>query len=156
MIGNLLTHLFLPGTTFLQRESYRHYTFDPSSHYQFRFKWLSNRKGGSHRVVLLLFRLITCLRSTEFLSNVHWTQGLRAFAYHLGEVPTKLVLSMSKRLHCLLVDKPALPRGPTIWLTNTAADFLKGRYSSCTRDIDVRVAKKGEIETTFRNVELRD
>lgn len=36
--------------------------------------------------------------------------------------------------------------GYTIWLTTPAADFLKGRYSSCTWDIDALIAMKTEIE----------
>ena len=83
---------------------------------------------------------------TEFLNSEHGKQGLRAFVYHPGGVPTDLALTMPKHLHSLLVDQPALAGGYTVWLTTPAADFLKGRYSSCCWDIDELVAKKDEIE----------
>lgn len=117
MIGNLLTYFFLAQRSFKGKAIVTTLSI--------RALIISPGLSG-HRVVLLLFRLITCLRSTGFLSNVHRTHGLHAFAYQPGEVPTKLVLSMPKRLHCLLVDKPASARGPTIWLTKPAGDFLKG------------------------------
>jgi hypothetical protein len=53
---------------------------------------------------------------------------------------------MSKDVHQFLIDKPALAGGFTVWLTTPAADFLKGRYSSCTWDVNELVSKKEEIE----------
>lgn len=53
---------------------------------------------------------------------------------------------MSKDMHALLVDKPALAGGYSVWLTTPAADFLKGRYSSATWDIDALILKRDEIE----------
>ena len=58
---------------------------------------------------------------------------------------TDLALTMPQKLHGMLVDKPALAGGYVVWLTTPAADFLKGRYSSCTWDIDALVAKRSEI-----------
>jgi len=48
-------------------------------------------------------------------------------------------------MHGLLVDKPELAGGYTVWLTTPEADFLKGRYSSATWDLDEVIAKKDEI-----------
>jgi hypothetical protein len=53
---------------------------------------------------------------------------------------------MPKEVHALLMDKPALAGGYAVWLTTPAADFLKGRYSSCTWDVDDLIAKQSEIE----------
>jgi len=83
---------------------------------------------------------------TEFLNSEHGKQGLRAFVYHPGGVPTDLALTMPKQMHALLRDKPELAGGYVVWLTTPAADFLKGRFSSCTWDIDELVTKKSEIE----------
>jgi NAD(P)-dependent dehydrogenase (short-subunit alcohol dehydrogenase family) len=83
---------------------------------------------------------------TEFLHAEYGKQGLRAFAYHPGGVPTELALNMPKNMHYVLTDKPALAGGYSVWLTTPAADFLKGRYSSCTWDIDYLIPKQGEIE----------
>ena len=80
------------------------------------------------------------------MNSEHGNQGLRAFAYHPGGVPTDLALTIPKKLHAMLVDKPALAGGYAVWLTTPAADFLKGRYSSCTWDIDALMVKKSEIE----------
>ena len=91
-------------------------------------------------------------RFTEFLNNEHGDQGLRALPYHPGGVPTELALNTHKKLHGLLVDKPSLPVGYTVWLTRLGADFLQGLYSSHTRDIDALVAKKDETEGRFCGV----
>jgi hypothetical protein len=72
--------------------------------------------------------------------------GLRAFSYHPGGVMTDLASGMPKELHHVLMDKPALAAGYAVWLTTPAADFLKGRYSSCGWDVNQLVAKKQEIE----------
>jgi hypothetical protein len=80
------------------------------------------------------------------LSSGHGKQGLSAFAYHPGGVPTELDLNMSKDMHGLLVDKPALAGGYSLWLTTSAADFPKGRYSSATWDIDDLTFKRSEIQ----------
>lgn len=58
---------------------------------------------------------------------------------------TELATAMPKELHHVLIDKPALAAGYTVWLTTPAADFLKGRYSSCVWDVNQLVAKKAEI-----------
>ena len=52
---------------------------------------------------------------------------------------------MPERLHSVLVDQPTLAGAYTVWLTTPAADFLKGRYSSCTWDVDELESKKSEI-----------
>ena len=59
---------------------------------------------------------------------------------------TDLGSNTPKHLHRHLVDKPAFAGGYCVWLTTPAADFLKGRYSSCTWDIDEVITKKEEIE----------
>ena len=52
---------------------------------------------------------------------------------------------MPEFMHHVLTDQPALAGGYTVWLTTPAADFLKGRYSSCTWDVDELLTKKSEI-----------
>jgi len=52
---------------------------------------------------------------------------------------------MPKALHSVLIDKPELAGGYAVWLTTPAADFLKGRYSSATWDVDELTTKKDEI-----------
>jgi len=52
---------------------------------------------------------------------------------------------MPETMHHVLTDQPALAGGYTVWLTTPAADFLKGRYSSCNWDVDELLSKKSEI-----------
>jgi NAD(P)-dependent dehydrogenase (short-subunit alcohol dehydrogenase family) len=94
----------------------------------------------------MFFVNISHSRFTEFIHREHGEQGLRVFSYHPGGVMTDLGSNLPKHLHQLLADKPALAGGYTVWLTTPAADFLRGRYSSCTWDIDAVIAKKEEIE----------
>jgi NAD(P)-dependent dehydrogenase (short-subunit alcohol dehydrogenase family) len=82
---------------------------------------------------------------TEFLDSEYGKQGLRTFSYHPGGVPTELALNMPEAMHQLLVDKPELAGGYTVWLSTPAADFLKGRFSSATWDVDELTTKKDEI-----------
>jgi len=86
------------------------------------------------------------IRFTEFLNQEHGPQGLRTFAYHPGGVLTELAMNMDKSLHGVLVDKPELAGGYVVWLTTEMADFLKGRYSSATWDVEEVIGRKEEIE----------
>ena len=76
----------------------------------------------------------------------HGKQGLRAFAYHPGAVPTELAYKMANAAHVILVDKVELSGAFTVWLTTPEAGFLKGRYSSANWDVDELLTMKDEIE----------
>jgi hypothetical protein len=60
---------------------------------------------------------------------------------------TELAMNMPKDMHGLLIDKPELAGGYAVWLTTPAADFLKGRYSNATWDVDVLTSRREEIES---------
>jgi len=49
-------------------------------------------------------------------------------------------------LNKILIDTPDLAAGYAVWLTTPAADFLKGRYSSCGWDVNQLLTKKEEIK----------
>jgi NAD(P)-dependent dehydrogenase (short-subunit alcohol dehydrogenase family) len=70
-------------------------------------------------------------RFTDFIHTEYPT--IRAFAYHPGGVLTELA-SLVKQ-HYPLSDAPELA-GYCVWLATEKADFLRGRYSDCTWDVD--------------------
>jgi hypothetical protein len=86
------------------------------------------------------------IRFTEFLNVEHGNQGLRAFAYHPGSIMTDLASNLPTALHRVLIDTPELAGGYAVWLTTSTADFLKGRYSNATWDVDELTLKRDEIE----------
>ncbi|KAM0750298.1 putative oxidoreductase [Meredithblackwellia eburnea MCA 4105] len=84
-------------------------------------------------------------RFTEYL-HYEYPETVRTFAYHPGGVVTQLAKGMPTFMHGILNDQPELAAGYTLWLsTQPEAEFLRGKYSSCTWDIDELVAKKDEI-----------
>ncbi|KAM0755012.1 NAD-P-binding protein [Meredithblackwellia eburnea MCA 4105] len=83
-------------------------------------------------------------RFTEHL-HYEYPDTVRAFSYHPGGVLTKLGSGLPTDLHHLLTDTPELAAGYSLWLTTPAADFLRGKYSSCNWDVDELMSKKEMI-----------
>jgi hypothetical protein len=62
--------------------------------------------------------------------------NVRAFAYHPGGVKTELARQLPENMIHLLVDTAELAAGYCVWLSTEQADFLRGRYSDCTWDVN--------------------
>lgn len=73
-------------------------------------------------------------RITDFIHTEY--PNVRAFAYHPGGVKTDLAKKTPENFHKYLIDAPELAAGYCVWLTTEQADFLRGRYSDCTWDVD--------------------
>ncbi|KZP23594.1 NAD(P)-binding protein [Athelia psychrophila] len=94
-------------------------------------------------------------RFFEFLDTDYGTlspfgsEGLRAFCFHPGGIPTEGAQNLPQSILDLWRDNghdsPDLSGGFTAWLLTPEADFLRGRYVSATWDVDELVGKKEEI-----------
>jgi NAD(P)-dependent dehydrogenase (short-subunit alcohol dehydrogenase family) len=73
-------------------------------------------------------------RITDFIHMEY--PNVRAFAYHPGSVETELAKNLPENMMHMLVDTPELAAGYCVWLTTEQADFLRGRYSDCTWDVN--------------------
>jgi NAD(P)-dependent dehydrogenase (short-subunit alcohol dehydrogenase family) len=73
-------------------------------------------------------------RITEFIQVEY--PNVRAFAYHPGGVKTELARQLPENMIHLLVDTAELAAGYCVWLSTEQADFLRGRYSDCTWDVN--------------------
>ena len=73
-------------------------------------------------------------RITHFIHTEY--PNVRAFAYHPGGVKTELAKKAPERIQHLFIDSPELAAGYSVWLTTEQADFLRGRYSDCTWDVN--------------------
>jgi NAD(P)-dependent dehydrogenase (short-subunit alcohol dehydrogenase family) len=73
-------------------------------------------------------------RITDFI-HVEYP-NVRVFVYHPGGVKTELAKQLPENMMHMLVDTPELPAGYCVWLTTEQADFLRGRYSDCTWDVN--------------------
>jgi NAD(P)-dependent dehydrogenase (short-subunit alcohol dehydrogenase family) len=73
-------------------------------------------------------------RITDFI-HVEYP-NVRVFAYHPGGVKTELAKQVPENMMHILVDTPELAAGYCVWLSTEQADFLRGRYSDCTWDVN--------------------
>ncbi len=73
-------------------------------------------------------------RITDFIHMEY--PNVRVFTYHPGSVDTELAKNLPENMMHMLVDTPELAAGYCVWLTTAKADFLRGRYSDCTWDVD--------------------
>jgi len=73
-------------------------------------------------------------RITDFI-HVEYP-NVRVFAYHPGGVKTELAKQVPENMLHLMVDTPELAAGYCVWLSTEQADFLRGRYSDCTWDVN--------------------
>ncbi|KAK4705802.1 hypothetical protein P7C70_g391, partial [Phenoliferia sp. Uapishka_3] len=84
---------------------------------------------------------------TNLLLFFQYPETVRTFAYHPGGVMTKLSKAMGKFAEPLLQDDAELAGCYCLWLaTQSSAEFLRGRYSSCNWDVTELVARKAEVE----------
>ncbi|KAK4698383.1 hypothetical protein P7C70_g7894, partial [Phenoliferia sp. Uapishka_3] len=103
-------------------------------------------------------------RFTE-LTHYEYPETVRAFAYHPGGVNTRIADGLGVDVSQYLTDSPELAAGFALWsATQSSADFLRGRFSSCkwvskddidfhksaiittgSQDIDELLAKREEI-----------
>ncbi|KZT70840.1 putative oxidoreductase [Daedalea quercina L-15889] len=93
-------------------------------------------------------------RFAEFLHAEYGDKGVRAFAYHPGGVLTKLAKHgmPPETHHTLLVDTPELAGGFSVFLSAPEkyadTDVFRGRYVSCSWDVEDMVKKGREIAGT--------
>ena len=73
-------------------------------------------------------------RITDFIHAEY--PNVRVFAYHPGGVKTELARKAPEHMQQYFIDPPELAAGYCVWLTTDHADFLRGRYSDCTWDIN--------------------
>ena len=85
------------------------------------------------------------LRLTEFLNAEYEERGLIAFAMHPGAVKTALAWKMPAAIRENLTDTPELMASTIVFLTQKRREWLRGRYISCTWDMQELLAKKEEI-----------
>lgn len=70
--------------------------------------------------------------------------NVRAFAFHPGGVKTEMAKLLPEHIQKFLIDTPELAGGYCVWLTTEQADFLRGRYSDCTWDVN-ELMKNAEL-----------
>ena len=73
-------------------------------------------------------------RITDFIHQEY--PNVRVFAYHPGGVQTELAKQLPANMLHMLTDTPELAAGYCVWLTTNQADFLRGRYSACSWDVN--------------------
>lgn len=73
-------------------------------------------------------------RITDFIQVEY--PNVRAFTYHPGCVKIELSAQLPENMMHMLMDTPELAAGYCVWLTTQQADFLRGRYSDCTWDVN--------------------
>jgi NAD(P)-dependent dehydrogenase (short-subunit alcohol dehydrogenase family) len=89
---------------------------------------------------------LAILRFGEFLNAEYAKEGIISFGVHPGGVMTELAMALPKEMHQLLTDTPALAGDTMVWLTSERREWLRGRYVSCTWDMDQLLAKRKQIE----------
>lgn len=88
---------------------------------------------------------LAILRLTEHLDAEYSKEGLIAFAVHPGAVMTELASKMPEHIRAKLTDKPELPGDTIVYLSAEKREWLKGRYISCTWDMDELMSREEEI-----------
>ena len=73
-------------------------------------------------------------RLTDFIHAEY--SNVRAFAFHPGGVRTELARKLPEGMQQYFIDAPELAGGYCVWLTTEQADFLRGRYSDCTWNVN--------------------
>jgi NAD(P)-dependent dehydrogenase (short-subunit alcohol dehydrogenase family) len=73
-------------------------------------------------------------RITDFIHAEN--PNVRVFAFHPGGVKTELARKLPENVQQYLIDTPELAAGYCVWLATEPADFLRGRYSDCTWDVN--------------------
>ena len=84
-------------------------------------------------------------RLCEFVNVDHGEDGVKCFAIHPGGVATRLAKNMPEDIHQYLIDEPELAAGFIVWLCSGEADWAKGRYLSCTWDVEQLLQMKDQI-----------
>lgn len=104
---------------------------------------------GAHLVIPYMSsynsgKLSVC-RFTEYLQAEYATEGLIAFSFHPGGVPTGMGLSLPQELHTLLTDTPELAADTIVWLTGERREWINGVYVDCNWDVKELEGRKEEI-----------
>jgi NAD(P)-dependent dehydrogenase (short-subunit alcohol dehydrogenase family) len=89
-------------------------------------------------------KLAVC-RFTEYVQVEYGVDGIIAFSFHPGGVPTDMGLSLPTDLHALLTDTPELTADTLVWLTGTRKDWLGGIYVDSNWDMPEFEKRKDEI-----------
>ncbi|KAK8198213.1 oxidoreductase-like protein [Phyllosticta capitalensis] len=90
---------------------------------------------------------LALLRFTEFFNAEYAAQGLVAYCVHPGGVPTELAWGMPQAFaEKILVDTPELAADAMVWLSSERREWLRGRYVSCTWDMEELLSRRAEIE----------
>ncbi|OCL06762.1 oxidoreductase-like protein [Glonium stellatum] len=88
---------------------------------------------------------LALLRFMEFVNTEYGETGIVAYCVHPGGVDTELARNMPENAHAFLVDTPELSGDSIVWLTSERREWLRGRYVSCTWDMEQLLGKKEEI-----------
>lgn len=83
-------------------------------------------------------------RFSEFTSSEY--PDVLSYSVHPGGVATELAKGMGEGMQHVLIDKPELAADTMVWLTSERRDWLKGRYVSCTWDMEELLKKRQKIE----------
>jgi NAD(P)-dependent dehydrogenase (short-subunit alcohol dehydrogenase family) len=89
---------------------------------------------------------LAILRFGEVLNEEYGEQGIIAFGIHPGGVLTELAKALPKEMHSMLKDSPELAGDTMVWLTAERREWLRGRYVSCTWDMEQLLGKRKQIE----------
>jgi NAD(P)-dependent dehydrogenase (short-subunit alcohol dehydrogenase family) len=89
-------------------------------------------------------KLAVC-RFTEYIQTEYMADGIIAFSYHPGGVPTAMGLSLPSGLHALLTDTPELTADTLVWLTAKRKEWLGGLYVDSNWDMPEFEKRKDEI-----------
>ncbi|KAK7542101.1 NAD-P-binding protein [Phyllosticta citribraziliensis] len=89
---------------------------------------------------------LALLRFTEFFNAEYAAQGLVAFSVHPGGIPTELAWNMPQAFcEKILIDTPELAADSMVWLTSERREWLRGRYVSCTWDMEELLTRQKEV-----------
>jgi NADP-dependent 3-hydroxy acid dehydrogenase YdfG len=89
-------------------------------------------------------KLAVC-RFTEYIQAEYAADGILAYSFHPGGVPTAMGLSLPTNLHALLVDTPELAADTLVWLTAKRKEWLGGIYVDSNWDMPEFEKRKDEI-----------
>ena len=88
---------------------------------------------------------LALLRYSEYLSAEYGAQGLISYGVHPGAIPTEIGLMLPAALHHKLTDTEALAADTIVWLVAERREWLRGRYVSCTWDMEELCGREEEI-----------
>lgn len=89
---------------------------------------------------------LALLRFGEFLNVEYGDKGILAFGIHPGGIATELAKGLPEAVYNMLADTEELAGDSIVWLTAERREWIKGRYVSCSWDMQEFLGKRTAIE----------